>query len=164
MGEEKSDPENIRPMPPEENTILRRPPRPLYNWVSLVGAVFVVGSIFAFLLLFAIESFLPRSNPYVGLLVYVVAPVCFFAGVFLIVVGVWAQRSRRISERLQIDLSRPHDRKLAFDPLCAISDCWVVFNCHALSAIAGRSTTQRAEHWFGKVASLIDAASLSPSP
>ncbi len=75
-------------MPPEESSLLSRPPKPLYNWISLTGAVFAAGSIFAFALLFSIEAFLPHSNPYVGLLVYVVAPVCFFAGVFLILFGV----------------------------------------------------------------------------
>jgi hypothetical protein len=108
-------------MPPEERTILPQPPRPLYNWISLAGAVFAVGSVFAFALLFAIEAFLPHSNPYVGLLVYVVAPVCFFAGVFLILFGVWAQRYKIVSERLLIDLSRPHDRKLLVGfALCAL--------------------------------------------
>ncbi|HUB68597.1 MAG TPA: NapC/NirT family cytochrome c [Candidatus Methylacidiphilales bacterium] len=99
---------------PEESTLLPRPPKLLYNWISLIGAVFAVGSIFAFLLLFAIELFLPHGNPYMGILVYVVAPICFFAGFFLILAGVWAQRNRQVSERLQlqIDVSRPRDRKL----------------------------------------------------
>jgi nitrate/TMAO reductase-like tetraheme cytochrome c subunit len=108
-------------MPPEEKSLLPHPPTPLYNWISLAGAVFAVGSIFSFALLFAIEAFLPHSNPYVGLLVYVVAPVCFFAGVFLILFGVWAQRYKIVSERLQIDLSRSHDRKMLVGfALCAL--------------------------------------------
>ncbi len=108
-------------MQPEERSILPRPPRPLYNWISLIGAVFAVGSVFAFALLFAIESFLPHSNPYVGLLVYVVSPACFFAGILLILVGVWAQRFKIASERLHIDLSRARDRKLLVGfALCAL--------------------------------------------
>ncbi|MCE0523455.1 MAG: NapC/NirT family cytochrome c [Methylacidiphilales bacterium] len=108
-------------MPPEESTILPRPPKPLYNWISLTGAVFAGGSIFAFALLFAIEAFLPHSNPYVGLLVYVVAPLCFLVGVFLILFGVWAQRYKIVSERLQIDLSSTYDRKLLVGfALCAL--------------------------------------------
>lgn len=108
-------------MPPEERTLLPRPPRLLYNWVSLIGAVFVVSSVFAFLLLFAVGLFVPGSNPYMGILLYVVAPVCFLAGLFLILAGVWAQRYKRISERLSIDLSRPHDRNLLVGfALCAV--------------------------------------------
>jgi len=74
-------------MPPEESSFLPRPPRLFYNWISLAGAVFTVGSVFAFFLLFGIEAFLPHSNPYVGLLVYLIAPLCFFAGIALILAG-----------------------------------------------------------------------------
>jgi hypothetical protein len=112
LGGEKCDALNIRPMPPEESSILPRPPKLLYNWVSLLGAVLAVGSIFAFLLLFSIELFLPHSNPYMGLLLYVVSPVCFFAGLVLILTGVWAQRFKIVSERLHIDLSRVRDQKI----------------------------------------------------
>jgi nitrate/TMAO reductase-like tetraheme cytochrome c subunit len=99
-------------MPPDENPQPIRRRKLLQNWISLTGVVFAAGSIFAFLLLFAIESFLPRSNPYIGLLVYIVAPICFLAGVFLILAGLWAQRYRIVSDRLLIDLSRSHDRKI----------------------------------------------------
>jgi len=98
-------------MPPEERPLLPRPPSLLYNWVSLIGAVLTVGSIFAFLLLVAIELFLP-SNPYMGLLLYVVAPICFVAGMFLVFAGIWAQRFKLISERVHIDASRPRDQKI----------------------------------------------------
>lgn len=111
----------MSPVEPNEDPPLTRVPRLLRNWLSLIGAVFAVGSIFAFLLLFAIELFLPHSNPYMGILVYVVAPLCFFAGMLLIVVGVWAQRSQKISDRLQIDLTRPRDRRLLVGfALCAL--------------------------------------------
>ncbi|MCE0497290.1 MAG: NapC/NirT family cytochrome c [Methylacidiphilales bacterium] len=99
-------------MPPEERSILPLPPRLLYNWVSLLGAVLAVGSVFAFLLLFTVGLFVPRSNPYLGILLFIVAPGCFFAGLFLILAGVWAQRYKIVSERLQIDLTRARDQKI----------------------------------------------------
>jgi nitrate/TMAO reductase-like tetraheme cytochrome c subunit len=99
-------------MQPEESPLLPRPPRLLYNWISLIGVVFATGSIFAFLLLFAIGLFVPGSNPYMGLLLYMVAPGCFFAGLILILVGIWAQRQKKASAQLQIDLSRSRDQKL----------------------------------------------------
>ena len=87
MGEENlRSLKGFAPCRPRTSVILPRPPKPLYNWISLTGAVFAVGSIFAFLLLFAIEALLPHSNPYVGLLVYIIAPICFFVGMFLILV------------------------------------------------------------------------------
>src|ERR1035441_6083473 len=102
----------IRPMHPDENPTPPSRPWLLQNWISLTGAVFATGSVFAFLLLFAIELFLPRSNPYMGILLYVVSPVCFFVGLFLILAGLWAQRSKKASVRLHIDLTRPRDQKL----------------------------------------------------
>ena len=69
-------------MPPDENPPPRRHRKLIQNWISLTGVVFAAGSVFAFLLLFAIEVFLPRSNPYVGLLVYIVAPSVSWPGCF----------------------------------------------------------------------------------
>src|SRR5450755_361105 len=77
----------IRPMPPNENPPPPRPARLLQNWISLTGVLFAAGSVFSFLLLFSIDLFLPHSNPYMGLLVYVVAPFCFFLGLILIFIG-----------------------------------------------------------------------------
>ena len=102
----------VRPMQQNEHPTFLRRLGLFRNWLSLSGVVMAVGSVFAFLLLFAIELFLPRSNPYMGILVYVVAPLCFFFGLVLILAGLWAQRRQKISGRLQIDLSRPRDRKL----------------------------------------------------
>jgi NapC/NirT cytochrome c family, N-terminal region len=111
----------IRPVQSNENPTPPGRPRLLQNWISLIGAVFAMGSVFAFVLLFAIGSFLPRSNPYLGILVYVVAPLCFLAGLFLILAGLWAQRYKKVSARLQIDLSRTRDRRLLVGfALCAL--------------------------------------------
>jgi len=106
-------------MPPDENPTPPRRPSLLQdwinlteNWISLTGAMLATGSVFAFLLLLAIELFLPRSNPYMGLLLYVVSPVCFVVGLLLILAGLWAQRSKKASVRLHIDLTRPRDQKI----------------------------------------------------
>ncbi len=85
----------------------------LQNWLSLSGIVIAVGSVFSCLFLFATELFVPRSNPYMGILVYVLAPVFFFLGVALIIVGLWMQRRQKPSAlSLVVNLSRPRDRKL----------------------------------------------------
>jgi nitrate/TMAO reductase-like tetraheme cytochrome c subunit len=89
------------------------------NWLSLAGLVILIGSIFAFLLLFAIDFFAPHSNPYLGILMYVVAPGFSFLGAFFIILGVLVDRRhlRRSSPTalphvLHIDLSRPRDRRV----------------------------------------------------
>lgn len=108
-------------MQPDEKRRSSRRLKLFQNWTSLAGVLFAVGSVFAFLLLFGIEIFLPHSNPYMGILVYVVAPLCFFIGLVLIFVGLWLQRRKKISTRQQIDLSRPRDRQILVGfALCAV--------------------------------------------
>ena len=89
------------------------------NWISLSGVVIAVGSFFAFLLLFAIDLMGRASNPYMGILAYVVAPGFLILGLFLIVLGVWRHRRRVRQSRagtppqdLMINLSRPRDQKI----------------------------------------------------
>ncbi len=87
------------------------------NWVVLAGAIVAAGSIFAFLLLFAIDLFAHHGNPYMGILAYVVAPGFFFLGAFLITGGLWLQRrhARRSApgtvSPLVINLSSVRGRK-----------------------------------------------------
>src|ERR1700722_6149424 len=100
-------------MQEKENSMLA-PPRGLFrNWLSLVGVVISVGSVFSCLFLFATELFLPHGNPYMGILVYILAPVIFFLGVALMIAGWWIQRRQKaVVGVLAVNLSRPRDRKL----------------------------------------------------
>ena len=89
---------------------------PFRNWMSLSGAVLTAGSFFSFLLLFVLDSLAHFSNPYVGILTYMVAPGFGAMGIFLMVLGFWIAR-RRIARNgampaMRIDLSRPRDRKV----------------------------------------------------
>ena len=102
-----------------------QPPQPsrqaryFRNWLSLAGAIIALGSLFAFLLLFAIDLFAHHGNPYMGILAYVVAPGFLFLGMILMATGVWIQRRHarkpgegRSSHVLTIDLSRARDKKM----------------------------------------------------
>jgi hypothetical protein len=88
------------------------------NWVALAGAIIAAGSIFAFLLLFAIDLFAHHGNPYMGILAYIIAPGFLFLGLFLVFAGLWLQRrhARRSTpgsvSPLVIDLSKVRDRKV----------------------------------------------------
>src|ERR1044071_1851955 len=91
----------------------------LRNWLSLGGLIILTGSIFAFLLLCALDLFTPHSNPYLGILIYVVAPGFFILGVSFIVLGALVDRSQLVRKTptsmprvLHIDLSRPRDRRV----------------------------------------------------
>ncbi len=50
------------------------------NWLSLTGLVVVVGSLFSFFLLLLLDALAHFSNPYVGILTYLVAPAFLVMG------------------------------------------------------------------------------------
>jgi nitrate/TMAO reductase-like tetraheme cytochrome c subunit len=96
-----------------------RPPSLYRNWVSLSGLVLMASSIFAFILLFFLDTIAYSSNPYVGILTFLVAPAFFFAGLMLFILGAWRWRRRMAKAgcgtgalRIDIDLSRLHDRRM----------------------------------------------------
>jgi nitrate/TMAO reductase-like tetraheme cytochrome c subunit len=87
------------------------------NWLSMSGFVIVLGSLFAFLLLFTIDTIAHVSNPYVGILTYFVAPGFTLLGLLLAALGALLRRRRltqaaALSPVLTIDLTRPRDRKI----------------------------------------------------
>ncbi len=87
------------------------------NWLSAGGAILATAAFFAFLLLFAIDVFARQSNPYVGILAYIVAPAFFLAGSCLMFIGFWLHRRQEIrgagkTSPLVIDLTRPRDRRI----------------------------------------------------
>lgn len=86
------------------------------NWLSLIGLVVFIGSVFAFILLMALDLLAPQSNPYIGILAYLVIPGVSAVGIFLVVVGLIA--SRIVARRrggapppLVLDLSLPHAKR-----------------------------------------------------
>ena len=89
----------------------------LRNWTSLLGLIIVVASLFSFLLLFLLDSVAHFANPYIGVLTYLVAPAFLFLGILLAVAGVLLRRwkiarAAGVPPPLQIDLSRPRDRRI----------------------------------------------------
>ncbi len=104
-------------MSPEEKQTITRVSL-FRNWISLCGIIVAFGSLFAFLLIFAIDVLTPGSNPYMGILAYLVAPVFLIIGGVLIVAG-WLFRKHRIAKATlhgelpprDIELSRRRNRK-----------------------------------------------------
>jgi nitrate/TMAO reductase-like tetraheme cytochrome c subunit len=82
------------------------------------GLVLMAGSIFAFILLFFLDTIAFASNPYVGILTFLVAPGFFFAGLLVFLFGAWRWRRKRTKAgvlgalRINIDFSRAHDRRM----------------------------------------------------
>ncbi len=97
------------------------PARPslMRNWISLTGLVIVIGSFFSFFLLFVLDLFAHFSNPYVSILKWMIAPGFLTFGLFLTALGIFHERRRRSRQAvwvgvapMQIDLSRPRDRRI----------------------------------------------------
>jgi nitrate/TMAO reductase-like tetraheme cytochrome c subunit len=86
------------------------------NWLSLSGILLMASSLFAFILLTVLDAFAHVSNPYLGILTYLVAPMFLFMGLTATLLGVLCQRRKArkagIFPAFQVDLARPRDRKL----------------------------------------------------
>jgi len=91
------------------------------NWISLTGLIIAAGSFFAFVFLFAIQTFTGDRNQYLGILTFVVAPVFLITGLACILAG-WIMHRRQLKKMapgaahtlLTIDLDRPQDRRNFF--------------------------------------------------
>ena len=85
------------------------------NWLSLVGMVVGIGALFSFLLLLVLNAVAKVSNPYVSILTYIVVPAFLTFSIALIFLGALWERRREArggkAISLQIDLSRPRDRR-----------------------------------------------------
>lgn len=92
------------------------------NWISLVGVVVAIGSLFSFLFLFVLDAINKFSNPYVSLLTYMLVPAFLISGIVLAFAGAWLERRRRAKgtgpTSLKIDLSRSRDRRVMAAFLC----------------------------------------------
>ena len=77
----------------------------------------MLGSLFSFLLLFILDATAHASNPYIGVLTYLVTPMFLMGGLGLVLLGGFLRHRRIIktygSIPLRIDLSRATDRRIA---------------------------------------------------
>lgn len=85
------------------------------NWISMAGFIVIGMGVFCFLLLFALDAIAHLSNPYVGILTYMITPGVGAGGIFLALLGAWLERRRSkagFSSSVKIDLSNRRDRKI----------------------------------------------------
>ena len=92
-------------------------PSLLRNWLSLTGLVIVIGSLFSVVLLFMLDMMAHFSNPYIGILTYIIAPGFLIFGLLLTAIGAWRERlklgqSAGLLPKMVVDLSRPRDRRM----------------------------------------------------
>jgi hypothetical protein len=92
-------------------------PRP-NNTLSLLGSVVAAVSAVLFLIMFSADLMGLHTNPYMGLVFFLLLPGVFIFGLLLIPIGVWRERRRRKdrpagSHWPTIDLSNPRHRAVS---------------------------------------------------
>src|SRR5574340_427368 len=99
------------------------------NWLSRIGVVLVNAAVIFWISLLPSDLSSEAAHPYVGILVFLVLPSAFFAGLALIPVGLYLrwQRERRLgvypSSFPPLDLKHPELRKLlSFVALATIAN------------------------------------------
>jgi NapC/NirT cytochrome c family, N-terminal region len=88
--------------------------------ISVAGMVLTTLSAMLFLIVFLADLFGLHTNPYVGILFFLVLPGIFLFGLILIPLGAWVERRRRASGKApteihwpRIDLNDPAQRRTA---------------------------------------------------
>lgn len=86
------------------------------NWISIAGLIILLSGVFIFLLLFALDVLAHFSNPYIGVLTYMVTPGIGATGIALAILGAWLERRRRptaaFSSSVKIDFASRRDRQI----------------------------------------------------
>src|SRR5512135_473274 len=105
-------PENEPPSTPDSSLIppAARIPRPgLYrNWISWIGTAIALVALANMLFLLLLDLFGVQTNPYVGIIAYMILPAVLTFGVVLIPVGMLIERIRR--RKMAPDQYRPYPR------------------------------------------------------
>ena len=88
------------------------------NTLSLAGVSLAVTGGLLFLIMFIADLLGLQTNPYMGIVFFLLLPAVFVLGLLLIPIGVWRERARRRAGKTaeshwpQLDLNDPHQRKM----------------------------------------------------
>jgi NapC/NirT cytochrome c family, N-terminal region len=92
-----------------------------HNATSLIGIALVTTSAVLFLIVFLADLFGLHTNPYLGIVFFLVLPGVFLSGLLLMPIGAWVERRRQRRGRQpstlhwpRIDLNDPVQRRAAF--------------------------------------------------
>src|ERR1041385_8754959 len=90
------------------------------NYISFAGALIVIAAVVSILLLVLLELTEASTNPYLGIMTYVILPAFLMLGLIVTVIGMVIERRRRrrspdsaIPPYPKIDLNEPRQRRLA---------------------------------------------------
>jgi hypothetical protein len=97
--------------------------RSLRNGITLIGAAIVTLTAVLFLVVFFADLFGLHTNPYIGIVFFLIVPALFIAGLLLIPLGIWRERRRVSAGGIprpgwpRIDLNDAHKRHVVFGVL-----------------------------------------------
>src|SRR6266511_101788 len=90
------------------------------NPVSIFGMLLTTFTAVFFLVVFLADLFGLHTNPYIGIVFFLIVPGLFVLGLLLIPLGAWLERRRLASGKRpsgrhwpRIDLNDPHQRTVA---------------------------------------------------
>ena len=120
------------------------PHRPVWflltrHWLSLLGAAIVTTAGISWLFVLPIQIRGHASNPYVGIIVFLILPIAFFAGLALIAAGIYLGK-REIRKGIS---EATFDRRTALLRLV-----WFLVLTTALNVVIGTQLTYRAVHYM----------------
>ncbi|HEY5907965.1 MAG TPA: NapC/NirT family cytochrome c [Vicinamibacteria bacterium] len=108
------------------------------HWASLLGLFLVGTALITWLFVLPLQVRGHADNPYIGIVIFVLVPLVFFAGLALVPLGVWLAR-RRVRKRLALAIT---DRRAAVRRLAYFLGATTVVN-----VLVGTQLTYRAvEH------------------
>ncbi len=108
------------------------------HWASVLGSalVTIAGCSWLFLIVLHAGGGRAASNPYLGILIFLVIPAVFFAGLILIPIGVWLSR-----RRIGLGLGTAHNRRATFQRLAWFFGIMTVVNLAIASQLTYRGVT-----------------------
>src|SRR5437763_17201109 len=90
------------------------------NTASILGMVLATISAVLFLVVFLADLFGLHTNPYIGIVFFLILPAAFIIGLVLIPLGAWIEKRRRAAGKApsaaswpRIDLNNPIQRRTA---------------------------------------------------
>jgi hypothetical protein len=92
----------------------------LQNWTSVAGGVITSFAALLFTAVFLFDLFGFHTNPYIGIVFFLIVPGIFLIGLLIIPIGLWREHRRRRAGRApsrvhwpRIDLNDRHTRRVA---------------------------------------------------
>src|SRR6185503_24626 len=133
----------------EEKQSAQRPPTLFRNYISFAGAILVIAALVSILLLFLIELTQSASNPYLGIITYIILPGFLVFGLLVVLTGMLLERRRRrrsptseIPPYPKIDLNEPRQRHLA---LAILAFCFAFVSASAFGSYRAYEYTESVE-------------------